>query len=218
LSSSEADQLVGKIDSALIQRLEEQCIEDGANQQRAKSCVSSILHFVVKQAIQLAPPYLNAQDLNALRKLANSLSKSASLMDESSTSSREFLGLISPSRQIFREDRTNISVAQLISYLSDFAEAITTELQQIESKRGRPVPVQLESISEFAAKKWIEATGQWPARTKSVDDGGPIHELFICIPIVLDQLPDPYCGLAIGVTERALLDAMGRFLKTNTNI
>lgn len=91
-------------------------------------------------------------------------------------------------------------------------------MQQIESKRGRPVPVQLESISEFAAQKWIEATGQWPARTKSVDDGGPIHELFICIPIVLDQLPDPYCDLATGITERALLDAMGRFLKTNANI
>ena len=201
-----------------MQRLELQCVQDGASEQDAHACVSSILRFVVKQAIQLAPPHLNAQDLNALRKLANSFSKSASLMDESSPSSREFLGLISPSGQIFRADRTNISVVQLIAYLSDFAEAITTELQQIESKRGRPVPVQLESISEFAAREWIEATGQWPARTKSVDDGGPIHELFICIPIVLDQMPDPYCGLATGITERALLDAMGRFLKTNANI
>ena len=215
MSSSEADQLVCKIDPALIQRLEDQCIQDGASQQVAKSCISNILRFVVKQAIQLAPPHLNSQDIKELAKIAGSLSKSARLIEGASASSKEFLAITSPAKQLFRKDGVNMSVAQLVSHLSDFAEIITTEVQQVESKRGRPVPSQLEPISEFIAQEWFGATGQWPAMTKSIDDGEPTHELFICIPVVLDQLPDPYCGLATGATERALLDAVGRFSKAH---
>ena len=212
MNQSEADHLLATVESALVQRLEDQCIKDGAEQQAANSCVRSILRFAIKCAVQEAPEPLRSADVIALKKLANRLSKSAESLDGLDIRSQELLDFINPTLRLFTQDLPKISKKQLSLYLRQYAEAIRNEIEQIKLKPGRQVASQLTPLVEFTTTKWKEATGHWPPLTKSVEDGEPTHELFVCIPIILAQLPEPYSDLATKISERSLCEAAGKFI------
>ena len=217
MTQAESEYVVQYVEAALVNRLIDQCISDGAEKRTATICVQRIIKFVAKRVVQPDLATLTSSEVKDLKKLAVTMNKVADLLDDPNISSKGLLDFVSPSNRLFRASGTLISRDQLVAYLNDYSEAILNEIGQLKLSKGRPPSVHLDPIASFAADSWRKATGRWPALTKNPDDGAPTHELFVCIPIVLDRLPEPYSDLAKGITERALYDAVQRFIRSHGN-
>ena len=205
--------VVRPLKPALVQRLVNQCIKDGAVEQEAEENVRTLLRLVIRLATEHIPAPFNAEDKKALEKLSKSLEETAVLMDETNSIYGEFLSIIDPAKHLFPENGTPVTRTELSSHLRVYAHAIKVEIGRIELHRGRPTPERLGNLAELTATKWREATGIWPALTRSVDDSEPVHELFLCLPIIVSQLQAPHSLLGERFTQRAFFDAMSKFIK-----
>lgn len=213
MTKAESEYVWERMEAALVDRLIDQCVSDGAEESTARLCVHRILRFVAKIVVQPDAETLTSSDIKQLKVLARSMKKVSVSLDEASSSAMSILELTDPSHRLFRASVSKMSRHQLVAYLKDYSEAILNEIGEVKLSKGRPPSIHVALIARFVAIAWRKATGAWPALTKSPDDGAPGHELFVCIPTALERLPEPYSRSAKGITERGLYDAVRNYIR-----
>ena len=214
MTKAESEYVFERIEVALVDRLIDQCVSDGAEESTARLCVHRIFRFVAKSVVQPDAETLTSSDIKQLNALAGSMKKVSVLLDEASSSAMSILELTDPSHRLFKASASNMLRHQLVAHLKDYSDAILNQIAEVKLSKGRPPSMHVALIASFIATAWREATGSWPALTKSPDDGVPGHELFVCIPTALERLPEPFCSSATGITERGLYEAVRKFIRS----